>query len=217
MSAARYDAEKGDAVPSDYRHTVVALPPSPPKRANPTPLGLFSFASTTLLLSFLNANTRGLHAANMVVGMAFFVGGLAQFVAGIFEYFAGATFGFTAFVTYGCFWGSIGLIFWPSSGILAAYKTPEDLNNALGLFMMVWFVFTTIMTVGTIRSNVGLFLVFFTVDITFLLLGVGHLMIAPKVLQAGGYVGCVAAFFAFYVATSALYAAEGMPFSLPND
>lgn len=39
--SARYDAEKGDTVPSDYHHTAVvtAAPYSPPKRANPTPLG----------------------------------------------------------------------------------------------------------------------------------------------------------------------------------
>lgn len=55
----------------------------------------------------------------------------------------------------------------------------------------------------------------FFVDITFLLLGIGHLTINPHILQAGGYVGIIAAFFAYYVATSALYAAEGMPFSLP--
>lgn len=74
------------------------LAPAEPKRANPSPLGLFSFASTTLLLSFINAGTRHLSAPNMVVGMCFAVGGLAQVLAGMCEFVVGNTFGFTAFV-----------------------------------------------------------------------------------------------------------------------
>lgn len=47
----------------------------------------------------------------------------------------------------------------PSSGIAAAYETSQDLNTAQGLYMMVWFVFTVIMTLGAVRCSVGLFLV----------------------------------------------------------
>lgn len=73
------------------------VPPPPRKLANPSPLGLFSFASTTLLLSFINAQTRKLTDPNMVVGMAFAVGGLAQVLAGMCEFVVGNTFGYTAF------------------------------------------------------------------------------------------------------------------------
>ena len=37
-----------------------------PAVANPVPLGLFSFAATGLLLSFLNINVRGVHNGNIV-------------------------------------------------------------------------------------------------------------------------------------------------------
>lgn len=36
--------------------------------ANPGSLGLFSFASTTFILSMYNVQTRGIHEANVVVG-----------------------------------------------------------------------------------------------------------------------------------------------------
>ena len=62
-----------------------------PKNAS----GLFSFASTTLILSLYNTQVRGIHVANAVVGMACFCGGLAQLLAGMWEFPRGNTFGGT--------------------------------------------------------------------------------------------------------------------------
>ena len=55
--------------------------------------GLFSFASTTLILSLYNLQTRDITTPNVVVGMAIFCGGLAQLLAGMWEYPRGNTFG----------------------------------------------------------------------------------------------------------------------------
>jgi hypothetical protein len=57
--------------------------------------GLFSFASTTLILSFYNAGVRGITVPNVVVGMALGVGGLVQLLAGMWEFATGNTFGAT--------------------------------------------------------------------------------------------------------------------------
>ena len=57
--------------------------------------GLLSFASTTLILSLVNAQSTGVVTPNVVVGMALFVGGLAQLLAGMWEFAAGNTFGAT--------------------------------------------------------------------------------------------------------------------------
>jgi uncharacterized protein len=57
--------------------------------------GLFSFASTTLILSLYNVNARGIAVPNVVVGMALFCGGLAQLLAGMWEFAVGNTFGAT--------------------------------------------------------------------------------------------------------------------------
>ena len=48
-----------------------------------TPSGLFSFASTTFILSMFNVHARGVVVPNAVIGMACFVGGLAQVLAGM--------------------------------------------------------------------------------------------------------------------------------------
>lgn len=59
------------------------------------PSGLFSFASTTLILSLYNADVRGIGDPNVVVGMALFVGGLGQLLAGMWEFACGNSFGAT--------------------------------------------------------------------------------------------------------------------------
>ena len=57
--------------------------------------GLFSFASTTFILSMYNVQTRGIKEPNAVVGMAAFCGGLAQLLAGMWEFPRGNVFGAT--------------------------------------------------------------------------------------------------------------------------
>lgn len=54
-----------------------------------------SFASTTLILSLVNVNARGVAHPEIVVGMALFVGGLCQLLAGMWEFACGNTFGAT--------------------------------------------------------------------------------------------------------------------------
>ncbi|RSH82504.1 uncharacterized protein EHS24_007484 [Apiotrichum porosum] len=217
MSLAPNDLEKGGRIGHNLYPAMSYVPPPPRKLANPSPLGLFSFASTTLLLSFINAQTRKLTDPNMVVGMAFAVGGLAQVLAGMCEFVVGNTFGYTAFCSYGGFWISLGLIFWPSSGILAAYEDDAHaLNSALGLYMMVWFIFTFILIIPSARHTAGLLSVISVLAVTFLVLGIGHLTQTTGIIKVGGYLGCITAFLAYYTGAQGLFATEGVPFSLPN-
>ena len=52
--------------------------------ANPAPLGLCAFGTTTVLLNFHNA---GLFEMNsMILAMGIFYGGLAQVIAGIIDF-----------------------------------------------------------------------------------------------------------------------------------
>lgn len=61
------------------------------------PSGLFSFASTTFILSMYNVSARGITVPNAVIGMACFVGGLAQFAAGMWGT-SSMSFGFSGLV-----------------------------------------------------------------------------------------------------------------------
>jgi GPR1/FUN34/yaaH family len=51
-----------------------------------------------------------------------------------------------AFSAYGTFWMSYAAIFIPGSGILAAFgNNTQELANALGLYLTVWFMFTVML------------------------------------------------------------------------
>ncbi|EGG09470.1 uncharacterized protein MELLADRAFT_104189 [Melampsora larici-populina 98AG31] len=189
------------------------------KFANPAPLGLSGFAATTFLLSLFNMQSRGITTPNLVVGLAMGYGGLVQLLAGMWEFAAGNTFGATAFSSYGGFWISFGLIFWPQSGILAAYAGADgaaQLDNALGLYLFTWFIFTFIMLVAALRSSLALVTLFFILDVTFLVLALGKFY--PEKTQitfTGGVLGIITAFIAWYIAAANLLTAETSFFTLP--
>jgi len=187
------------------------------KFANPAPLGLFSFASTTLILSLYNVGARGINAPNLVVGMAVGVGGLVQLLAGMWEFACGNTFGATAFSSYGGFWISFALIFIPGTGILDAYAGKgTELDSALGIYLITWFVFTFIMFIATHKSSVALSSVFFFLFITFALLAAGAFTGNVTINKAGGAFGIVTAMCAYYTGAAGLYTAEASYIHLPT-
>jgi len=188
------------------------------KIADPSPLGLFSFASTTIILSFFNVQARGVTAPNAVVGMAIGVGGLTQLLAGMWEFACGNTFGATAFSSYGGFWISYAFIFFPGSGILEAYTgdTADQLGNALGFYLMAWFIFTSIMFMASLRSTAALASLFFFLSITFMLLMIGAFTAKETVNKAGGGFGILTAAIAYYCAASNLMTPSQSYLALPQ-
>jgi len=191
---------------------------APSKRdfANPAPLGLSAFALTTFVLSLINVGTRGIPHPNIVVALAFAYGGLVQLLAGMWEMAVGNTFGATALSSYGGFWLSFAIVLTPGGfGIVSALENPETggsaavFLNSFGLYLMGWFIFTFILLICTLRSTVAFFSLFFTLDIAFLLLGIGYLThdgskVNTPVIKAGGYFGLFAAFLAWYNALAGI-------------
>jgi len=200
--------------PIRYSHSPTAKPIA---IANPGALGLFSFASTTFILSLINVQTRGVATPNVVVGMAIFTGGLVQLLAGMWEFPRGNVFGATAFSSYGAFWMSYATILIPASGILDSYAKapPEELTNALGIYLMAWGMFTFLMLIAALRKNVSFILLFACLAATFVLLAVGAFTLKASISKAGGALGIFTAFVAYYCAMSELLVQEESLFSLP--
>jgi len=185
--------------------------------ANPAPLGLISFASTTLLLSFVNVSARNVKEPQAAVGMALAVGGLCQFLAGMWEFAAGNTFGATAFSSYGGFWFSFAALLIPGTGIASALEADGNLDNGLALYLSTWLIFTFIMLIASLRSNLGLVLLFFFLDLTFLLLTIAHCFPAKTAINtAGGALGIITAFIAYYVGASELMPRHASFVTLPT-
>jgi len=180
--------------------------------ANPGPAGIFAFAATTFLLSIFNVNTRGIQTPNVIVGMAIFTGGLLQFIAGMWEFVRGNIFGATAFSSYGTFWMSYAAIFIPGSGVLAAYgNNAQELSNALGLYLIVWFMFTVMLIPSVIHKNLAFSLLLTALALAFLLLATAEFTNNTNLTKGGGVMGIITAIIAYYIAVSELLAADDKP------
>lgn len=158
--------------------------------ANPGPLGLVGFGMTTVLLNLHNAGIIELTA--VIVAMGFALGGLAQIIAGIMEMKGGNTFGGTAFTAYGCFWWSLIFIWIAPFGTAPADKT------SMGFYLMLWFIFTILMFVGTLKHTRALQVVFLSLAILFLLLSLGDFTGNEIITRVGGWVGIICGFSAIY-------------------
>ena len=185
--------------------------------ANPAPLGLSAFALTTFVLSCVNAgflipqNTGG----NVVVGLALFYGGLAQLLAGMWEFRSGNTFGATAFSSYGGFWLAFGTILIPGTGILDALTKANVVHPALGIFLLGWAIFTFLMFLGSLRSNLALIALFAFLFLTFLALAIGELGAGATFQMIGGWLGIITALIAWYTALAGVLSSSRSAFSLP--
>ncbi|KAJ4374327.1 Meiotically up-regulated protein 86 protein [Neocucurbitaria cava] len=194
------------------------------KFANPAPLGLSAFALTTFVLSLINVNTRNIGHPNLVVALAYGYGGLVQLLAGMWEMAVGNTFGATALSSYGGFWLSFAIILTPGgfaieTDLVDKYGAPT-FYNSFGLYLMGWFIFTFLLLLCTLRSTVAFFFLFFTLDMAFLLLGIGYLQHDAEGPQsgcivAGGAFGLLAAFAAWYNALAGIADSSNSFFVVP--
>lgn len=141
----------------------------------------------------------------------------------------GNTFGATVLSSYGGFWISLSIAFIPGGfKIMSTYEEasggkPGMFYDALGLFIFVsisllqffsavkliidqqgWVIFTTMITYLTMRSTLALFLLFFFVDVAFILLGIAYFvrdemdMPHEGLSKAGGFFAILGAFLAWY-------------------
>ena len=73
-----------------------------------------------------------------------------------------------------------------------------------------WFIFTFVLLLVTLRSTVAFFILFFTLDLAFLFLGIGYLQRDstnspnPPLIKTGGFFGLLASFAAWYNALAGI-------------
>ena len=160
--------------------------------ANPAPLGLLSFALTTILLNVHNAGFIGLDA--MIVSMGIFYGGIAQIFAGVFEWRKNNTFAATAFISYGSFWLSLcGIILLPKMG-LADPPGPIAMASYLG----IWGLMSFVLFIATFRLNRALQVTFFLLVVLFALLAAGDVLGSTTLRTIAGYEGILTGLAAMY-------------------
>jgi len=168
-----------------------------PRLGNPAVVGLAGFALSTLLLQFHNVGWVGM---GPVVWLGLVFGGGAQFVAGLQEMKTGNNFGYSAFTAYGCFWIALGLMQIGSATGLFPVSTTD-----VGWFLVVWTVYTAVMTIGALRINTALALTFITLLIGFVLLDLAHFGL-PWLTPVAGYELMLCAGLALYTMAHLVFA-----------
>jgi hypothetical protein len=172
--------------------------------ADPGPLGLAGFALTTFVLSVFNTGMIKT-GDGVVLGLALAYGGIAQLAAGMWEFVKGNTFGAVAFASYGGFWIS----FWWLLNHLPADTKDNDLHHGLGVFLLAWAIFTFYMFIASLRTTAAVAAVLLALTLTYVLLAIGQFTMNPTEVtntayKAGGWVGLVTAFLAWYASFAAV-------------
>ncbi|MFZ2448796.1 MAG: acetate uptake transporter [Syntrophobacteraceae bacterium] len=137
------------------------------KIGNPAVVGLAGFGMTTLILQFHNLGWVGL---GPVLWLGLLFGGGAQLVAGLLEFRTGNNFGFCAFTSYGAFWISLCLyiIFGSNKELINLYPVLKMSTHDLGIFLLVWTLFTGVLFIASMKHNGVLSLVFLTLLLGFI-------------------------------------------------
>jgi succinate-acetate transporter protein len=165
-----------------------------PSVADPGALGLAAFAMTTFVLSVFNAGLLSESLETVVIPLALFYGGIAQLLAGMWEFRRGNVFAATAFSSYGAFWLAFAMYITK----IVPTLDKAHANQATGLFLLAWTIFTAYMTVASLRTTGAIVAVFAPLTLTFLLLAVGAFAESAAIDKVGGWVGLLTAVTAWY-------------------
>lgn len=187
--------------------------------ADPIPLGLSAFAFTTAVLGCTYAGfilPRGGVGISLVVAAALFYGGIVQILAGMWEFRKDNTIAATIFSSYGGFLVAFGIVFLPGFGIFQALNQAAILHLALGLFFLCWTIFSGVLFLGSLRTNLALLIVLALMFLSYLFLTIGELAGGSVVLLViGGWLGIATALVAWYTALAEMLRSADGAFKLP--
>ncbi len=167
------------------------------KTGNPAVVGLGGFGLTTMILQFHNVGWCGL---GPIVALGLVFGGLAQMIAGFQEYKCANNFGYSAFVSYGAFWISLGVIF-----LLNNFDIYKSTKTDVGWFLVAWTMYTAIMWVAAMKIHGAMATTFTLLLIGFILLDLAHFGF-PGLTKIAGFELMLCAACAWYMMAAAIYA-----------
>ncbi|MGL6064962.1 MAG: acetate uptake transporter [Fusobacteriaceae bacterium] len=129
-------------------------------------LGLFGLSMITLIASAYKLGF--LSGVSLLVPWAIILGSIAQLIACAIDVKHNNTFGATAFGGYGVFWLAIAFSWMIELGVFGeAMKAASD-PKAYGFAYLGYLVFSLVMTVGAVKTNKVLFLIFVLIDFLFI-------------------------------------------------
>ena len=176
--------------------------PFAPQQGIGVSLAVGSFGFSVLVLGLANARVFTPDAIGIFVPVALGMGAFGLLIGGLWEFRANNIFGGTFAVFYAGFLLTTGLILKNySPGIIDA-AGEGGFGDAFGAWLLLWCVFTVMLSVGAYYINMPAFLAFTLLEIAYLLLGVANIAggdTAETLTQVGGWVLIADGIVAWYL------------------
>lgn len=166
--------------------------------ADPSPLGLWGFATGTWMTGTIIAGLFPESAFSAVIPVLLVFAGLTQFIAGLFAFRRVNVLAATAFCAFGAFNITTALFFaLQSSNVLTMSGAPVVLQG----FLLESFGFIALtLTIAAFRTNAALVLVLGTLCIGYVLAGIHNMCGGFSIVsETGGWFLIASAALAFYM------------------
>ncbi|WP_169717845.1 Succinate-acetate/proton symporter SatP [Sporomusa silvacetica DSM 10669] len=163
------------------------------KIAEPTPVGLASFAICLFCVACVWAGFGGTGTAGVLIPLLFSVA-LVHFLVGTFCFLKVELFTAMAFYTYGFFLLSLAIM---DLGKALNWFTTDD--NTLLIFFISFTIFTVIMWLCTLVTETALIMAFTELVAVFVLLDLSIILQNSAFVKYAGYVGIFCSFNVFYI------------------
>lgn len=180
------------------------LSPAPSRKfANPVPIGVAGFSLTLFVLSLINIGARGASNPAALAGLMWFYAGFIELLSGMWCFAVEATWAGVLLSSFGGFWIGYGCIVVDVFGISSTYG--DETHNLLGLWILAWVLFATMMWFMTFKSTWPLFILMLFVVLTLLTLCIAQFIAvdapgaAANLTKAGGYFGLITSLLGWFI------------------
>lgn len=174
-----------------------------------TPLGLFGFSITSILISLHGLGVFPLNA--LVISMALVFGGATQLLVGLQAYKHGYSFAGITFSAYGLYWLSyVGILLLPALNIV-----PTPPASLVGSYFILWGIFTSTMTIIAHRLSRLDFIIFLTLAVVYFSLALHQFLPFSSINILSSIMGIICGCCAFYLAMTKVLQQELVFLPLP--
>lgn len=175
-----------------------------PQTATGVPLAVACFGFSLAVLSLSNAHIVNPDAIGLFVPVALITGGLGMLVGGLAEFRTGNLYGATFGVIYACFLITTGAILRFFSADVIAAAGVDGFGDAFGAYLILWAIFTGMLTIGARYINLPAFVAFGLLAVVYVLLGINNIVQpdGTTLQKLGGWVGLVDSAAAWYLASA---------------
>jgi succinate-acetate transporter protein len=175
-----------------------------PSIATGVPLAVACFGFSLAVLSLSNTHIVSANAIGIFVPVALATGGLGMFTGGVAEFRRDNVFGGTFGVIYACFLITTALILQFFSPGIIKTAGADAFGDAFGAYLILWAIFTAMLTVGARYINLPAFIAFGLLAVVYVVLGINNIVqpTSTTLGKIGGWVGLLDSASAWYLASA---------------